>query len=261
MPNTITSGYDFTGGTRARKLHFNTNFGNFRGDCLPISETSWAATNNLNNWGAADRRFDIHYLKSLDLRTSTTTAGLVVEQNQAITTGALQFKIGATTVSTVKSDGFTPDSFSARGTDLTVGSVYFGSTYTANVKVTDTTALISTVQIKTRGGPVEFFLQHGLAATASETTTNYSGVAPTGILAAIILWKDLQTTTSIVGYSECRVSNVTTVANATVVNLPCEVFRFIDQPAAGTYTYGISARGLSTGPMVVRNCQLVAHEI
>ncbi len=116
MPSTVTSYYTFTAGTKARSSQVNVNFSNYRGDLLPINENTASASDMTHYMGQADHRWAFGFMGNLDLKSSTTGAGLVLRGDIADTAGAFLFQINSTTVGKVKATGID-------GTYLIPGSV------------------------------------------------------------------------------------------------------------------------------------------
>lgn len=109
MPSsaTISSFYSFNPNTKARSSQVNANFALFRGHVIPIDpNTQTAATTNTYDLGVDDHRWRTSYLKSIDLYSSTTTAGLILIGDLTNTTGAYLFKIGNTITGKVAADGW-----------------------------------------------------------------------------------------------------------------------------------------------------------
>lgn len=105
MPSTITTYHTFVQATKARASQVNTNFSNYRGDLLPIYENTAAASNHEHHLGATDHRWLNAYIDNLDLRSSTTTAGLQLRGDTAVTAGMFIFQIASITVAKIGSDG------------------------------------------------------------------------------------------------------------------------------------------------------------
>jgi hypothetical protein len=105
MPSTISTYYTFQAGTKARASQVNTNFSNYRGDLLPINEATVTASDNVHNLGSADHYWKTGYLAEIDLRTSTSTASLVLKGDTSVTAGAYLFQIESTTYFKVDTQG------------------------------------------------------------------------------------------------------------------------------------------------------------
>jgi hypothetical protein len=93
MPNTITTYYTFQPGTKARSSQVNTNFSNYRGDLLPINENTISASNHTHNVGGPDHYWNYGYFDQIDLRTSTTTATVIISGDTSATLGAFKVEI------------------------------------------------------------------------------------------------------------------------------------------------------------------------
>lgn len=100
MPSTatITAFYNFQANTKARSSEVNYNFSMFRGHSIAIDpNTATSAATETYDLGASDIRWRTGYVQSLNLSTSTTTAGLVISGDTANTAGGFLFKIGGST--------------------------------------------------------------------------------------------------------------------------------------------------------------------
>lgn len=106
MPSTITTYHSFSAGTKARASQVNTNFSNHRGDNLPIYETTAAASDMVHNLGAADHRWSGGFLGYVDFKANTTTGGVVLRGDLAVTAGALICQIASITVAKIGATGF-----------------------------------------------------------------------------------------------------------------------------------------------------------
>lgn len=126
MPSTITTYYTFAAATKARSSQVNTNFSNYRGDLLPINETTQTASDLTHNLGSTDHRWNKTFTSEVDLTTSTTTATLILKGDTAKTTGAFVFQIEGVTKAYVGASGLSNDSIEPTGRTV------LGLTYTAN---------------------------------------------------------------------------------------------------------------------------------
>jgi len=130
MPSTITTYYTFQPNTKARSSQVNQNFSNYRGDLLPINESTASASNNLHYLGAPDHYWAGVYVTQVDLLTSTTTATLVIKGDTSNTTGAFDFQIEGVSKAYIGASGMTNASLEASART----TVAF--TYTANASFT-----------------------------------------------------------------------------------------------------------------------------
>lgn len=112
----------------------------------------------------------------------------------------------------------------------------------------------ATVTIKTTGRPVVIELIPANATTAD--IVQYSGSATHVNIAEFLL--DRSGTSKAYWAMEER-SNGT----AAQYQHPCSVIRFVDVPAAGSYTYKIQVKQTSgaAGYVAVQDCQLLAYEL
>ena len=110
MPSTITTYYTFQPATKARSSQVNTNFSNYRGDLLPINEATATASNEVHNLGAIDHRWNTAYLNEVDLKTSTSTASLILKGDTTNANGAFLFQIEGVTKTEIGSTGLTKNS-------------------------------------------------------------------------------------------------------------------------------------------------------
>ena len=108
MPSTatITTFYTFTANTKARATHANTNFSNFRGHNIPINADTATASDLTHDLGSSDHRWRSAYLQDIYLRSSTTTADVLIKGNTGVATGQYRVEIGASVASfEVNADG------------------------------------------------------------------------------------------------------------------------------------------------------------
>lgn len=126
MPSTITTYYTFSPATKARSSQVNTNFSNYRGDLLPINENTTSSSDNTHYLGGPDHYWAGAYLGQIDLRTSTSTASLIMKGQTSNTTGAFEWLIEGVTTGVLTPTGFTGESIQNDSFQL------FEVTYTAN---------------------------------------------------------------------------------------------------------------------------------
>ncbi len=105
MPSTVTGYYTFVAGTKARASQVNANFANHRGDLLPINENTASASDMTHYNGQTDHRWLTGFFGNLDLKSSTTTAGLILRGDTALTAGAFKFDINSITVAKIGATG------------------------------------------------------------------------------------------------------------------------------------------------------------
>jgi hypothetical protein len=107
MPSsaTITSFFTFVANTKAKASQANTNFSNFRGHIIPIEPLTATASDLSHDLGSDEHRWNVGYMGSLDLETSTTTASVVLKGNTSATTGSFLFQIEGVTKAVVDTDG------------------------------------------------------------------------------------------------------------------------------------------------------------
>ncbi len=145
MPSTITTYYTFQPATKARSSQVNTNFSNYRGDLLPINENTVSASNHTHYLGASDHYWAGAYLDQIDLRTSTTTATLILKGDTSNTTGAFLFQIEGSTVAQIGASGIANSSIEASGRTI------ISLTFTGNSTFT-IPAGVSTIRMRLFGG-------------------------------------------------------------------------------------------------------------
>lgn len=126
MPNTITSYFEFTPGTKARSNEVDANFSNHRGTLVPIEENTAAASDLTHDLGSTEHRWSIGYLGTVDLKSSTATASLQIRGDTALTAGAFLFQIASTTVARILTTGIPSSSLEANARLLQA------ETFTAN---------------------------------------------------------------------------------------------------------------------------------
>lgn len=108
MPSsaTVTTYYTFSANTKARASQVNANFSNHRGHNIPINTNTATASDNTHDLGASDHYWRSAYLGEVDLRTSTTTATLILKGDTSATLGAFLFQIEGVTKAVINSSGF-----------------------------------------------------------------------------------------------------------------------------------------------------------
>jgi len=106
MPTTITSYYTFTANTKAKASEVNTNFNNYRGTVLPIDPNTVSAVDNTYDHGSSEYYWKRGYYGGIDLKSSTSTADLVLSGDITTTLGSFKFEINSTTVGRIDSEGF-----------------------------------------------------------------------------------------------------------------------------------------------------------
>lgn len=106
MPSTITTFYTFTAATKARASQVNANFDNFRGDILPINETSASASDSTHHLGAPDHRWLRAYINYADFKGATSTNSIVIRGDSSATAGGMLVQIASTTVGKWDTTGY-----------------------------------------------------------------------------------------------------------------------------------------------------------
>ena len=105
MPDTITTFHTFIPNTTALSAQVNVNFGNFRGDLLPINENTATADDNTFDLCTTDRRCaNAHIAQTVNLGQANTTGGWRIQlgatntallfQRFSSTTDVTQFEMG-----------------------------------------------------------------------------------------------------------------------------------------------------------------------
>src|SRR5688572_13119492 len=97
MPETITSYYSFSAGTKARSSQVNSNFSNYRGTLLPIDPNTSAAADLTYNLGSPEYYFLQAYLRTLNLRGVNSTTGFSIFRASA-SAGQFPIEIGGSEV-------------------------------------------------------------------------------------------------------------------------------------------------------------------
>jgi hypothetical protein len=97
MADTITAYHSFSAGTKARSSQVNTNFSNHRGTLVPIDPNTATAIALTYDLGTTEYRWRDWYGRGLNLIGMTTAANLTLTRDNAITGGAFDLVIGATT--------------------------------------------------------------------------------------------------------------------------------------------------------------------
>lgn len=235
------TGYFFSSGEHARADRFNLNFSLIGfGDIIPLSPSTFSGVTNTYDFGTSDHRWLTHNIKSLNLKTSTSTAALVVEQNTAITTGSLDFKIGSTIAASFRVDGINRYSFAPKPSTLTVGSVFLSASI-SSVGITSTGYItLGAVDVKCKGGMMEISL-----IPAGQAYISFELTVPGGFNFYMAFEAYRNTTTTIVWSSRFErngalgnAASPTTSAFA-FGSYPVDMVRFFDSPGAGTHRYSI----------------------
>jgi hypothetical protein len=97
MADTITAYHSFSAGTKARSSQVNTNFSNYRGTLIPIDPNTATAVALTYDLGTTEYRWRDWYGRGLNLVGMTTAANLTLTRDNAVTGGAFDLVIGATT--------------------------------------------------------------------------------------------------------------------------------------------------------------------
>lgn len=119
MPSTITAFHTFQPATKARSSQVNANFSNYRGDLLPINETTATASDGTHYLGASDHYWAGAYAKFIDMGGATTTARTIFRPLSSATTGGSEILFGANTAAVLL-----PGSLRFKGQTSTVDPVF-----------------------------------------------------------------------------------------------------------------------------------------
>jgi len=154
MPTTITVYNTFVKNTAARATEVNTNFDNHRGTLVPINPLTAASTDLTHDLGHETKRWNVGFLGSLDLETSTTGATLIIKGQTGNTTGAFEFLIEGVTAAVIDTRGFVNPRrrYATIGATATAFQIATATITSATVTVNFTT--IASLHIVTTGGPV-----------------------------------------------------------------------------------------------------------
>ncbi len=191
MPSqaTITTFFEFAPNTKARASQANTNFSNFRGHLLSIEPLTATSSNNTYDLGADTHRWRVGYVRDIDFYSSTTTAGVVLKGDTAITGGAFRFEIGGTLCGMIAFDGIrgqylkllSVDTASLANAAVTTIKIADANVTAAkiesNVQLTGTTAAVGSRHIVV--GNVNLGTQFSMLPTTHPTWTG-AGHSATG---------------------------------------------------------------------------------
>lgn len=242
MPSTatITAFYNFTANTKARASQVNNNFDVFRGHILPISTVTQTASDVLYDLGSSEYRWRNAYIAGLD-----TTAG-----------SSYDFKIGGSTVGSIKALGYQGLSYNARGQTTTAAREQFAVSAAFNFSVTGaaTSAITgSTLTISTIGRPV-------IVGLMNDQSTNLGQLNMTGSTSggSRFDWSLMRNGTTVSVYSLNRTGNTGSPIN----DSPCNL-KFIDlAPTLTAAVYHIGVNCVNAGDrVVITNLKAYAYEM
>ena len=240
MPETITAYYSFTANTRAKAAEVTTNFSNYRGTYLPIRTDTATAADDTYSLGNDSYRFTSVYCRSVDLRTSTTTASLVFSGVTTATTGAFQWTIEGVTVGVMTTQGLNGSLI--KPSSVTAGSILLNYTmtgYLGTIQATAGASPLCTMTITTAGNPV-----HICAVSSTLTDTAASATLQINQSGFFTHFVDVVRN----GSTIASLSFLSTTTTVSVILSP-HVFTFEDRPSAGINTYvlyGRIAAGIQT---------------
>lgn len=122
MPSTITNYFVFSAGTPARATQVNSNFSNYRGDIIPINESTATASDNEHNLGALDHRWRSLYVNGLIFQANANTKLSYLEVNDSAASANLSIRVESDTLCSfaTSSVSFHSDSFNVSATSFQV---------------------------------------------------------------------------------------------------------------------------------------------
>lgn len=253
MADTITAFYDFSPGTKARSSEVDANFSNFRGDLIPIEPMTATGSHLTYDLGSTEYRWDVAYLRILDLIGATTTANLRIERDSAVTAGAFHLQIGSTTVGQIRSTGAWMRS-----------NYVVGSMFTVNVSATAASPLTipaTVVSITSYGGFLEAALIPADTAGTSggnsiQLTNNTAVNAPS---ATVVFYLD-NTILSRHTFQNTG-SDTTAVSVLSLLQVPINMRAFKFNVTAGGHTLYVTAEvNTTTSKLAFTNVQFLVQE-
>lgn len=231
MPNTITSYHVFQAKTKARASQVNANFSNHRGTLVPIDPNTAAAAGNTYDLGSTEHRWLGAYVNNLDIRGSTSTVNFTISQDLDATAGAVDFKLGSSTIMSI-----VPAGLLLADMTTAVSSPVNNPPMQANTYSTFLTVTISCSHVH----PIE-----GYVSVINATTTAQFAIEAntTSLQAFIRVYRN--TTTSIVFYRAYEFSHFTAGVLAIPGNrMELDNLRFLDNSASsGTNEYVFQYKG------------------
>jgi hypothetical protein len=164
LNQTVTAFYTFATDSRARASEVNTNFSTFRGHLMSVDPNTSTSTNLIYDLGSDDHRWRTLYCRDIDLKSSTSSASLVISGDTSATLGAFSFEIGGAEKFRITPSGYigykaTPGAVT---TTAGLGQFAMSPTLTVSVPNADVTLIAnSTITITTVGRPVRFGIMTG----------------------------------------------------------------------------------------------------
>jgi hypothetical protein len=133
MPSTITAFATFVPNTKAKSSEVNTNFSNFRGNLIPIEESTSTSSNVTHYLGTVEHRWLNTYTKELFLGNTTTSWAIA---DDTTTVSELSFKVNGSKVLGVDPSGNVIPSTN-NSVDVGKPTFRFANFYGVNVKTTN----------------------------------------------------------------------------------------------------------------------------
>jgi len=251
MPSsaTITAFNEFSPNTSAKSSEVNTNFSVFRGHILPVNTDTASASDLTHDLGTDDHRWNKAYVGSIDLETSTTTASLIIEGSLTDTTGAFNFVIEGSTVTSINANGL--DVVGSLNLAFQYGSANTNTSEGAGGSVWKTVATLSATSVYNNYMEVSFGPHSLNAALASyEFQSLTIGV---GVVGQFRIYRD--TTTNVIFENQFQLPSTSTSRA-----FPSTLFAIDFNPTAAC-TYAVQFAALTGNRIRISNCNIIAKEL
>ena len=261
MPTTITSYFSFVGAETALSAQVNTNYGNHRGDLLPVETNTATASDLTHHLGSTTHRWNQGYINTFYF-ANVTNAGLGIRGDDSGT--GIDILSGATITAKFETSGIDFIYEKARGSTNTSssdgnflvpsssGDFFIGNTIVAVTHFT-ISAWNGTLNL-VKGGPVRIVLN-------SVNNTNLAGVinVSADIAPNLVLHRDGTTIGSV--FLQSRAGS----SGDQVYVMPCSHVEFMDvYPTIASVTYSFSIRTdlpTTTSLVRVRYCKPIIYEL
>ncbi len=169
MPSsaTITSFYVFSPYTKARAIHLNANFSNFRGHIIPTSPSQGDGSDQEYDLGSTEYRWNYAYLSGINLSISSGSSHVL----SGTTDGGFKFTKGETTTFSVLDSYFQGQNATPmeQTSSASIGDIAKSAAINSNF-INTTIITSSSIYIESTGRPIFIGLK------AVENTSGASGL-------------------------------------------------------------------------------------
>lgn len=240
--DTVTSFFNFQNLSKARSSQININFGNFRGDRIPINSDTATASTNTHHLGSTEYRWRTSYCAAIDFRSSTLSTSLVLSGDTAATLGAYDLDMGGVTYLRIGHYGIRSDAFGARENTTTAGNVSVSTTFSGTITSSSGQTILS-LDITTKGGPVSIGVFPGPFSVNTATSESYvkiqEAAAATNSVYGIakIVRDDGLIFTVTTNLKIALIDATNSTAGAFFGDFPATMISAIDHPTAGSHAY------------------------